>query len=63
MSNGGTERINHTMAQMFARVMNERLDDWDVIFHVWNVNTTILLVLLMIYTSTKFIWGAYQVFR
>ena len=28
--NGGVERINHTMAQMLAMVVNERQDDWDV---------------------------------
>ena len=28
--NGGIERVNHTMAQMLAMVVNERQDDWDV---------------------------------
>ena len=28
--NGGVERVNHTMAQMLAMVVNERQDDWDV---------------------------------
>ncbi len=27
--NGGVERVNHTMAQMLAMVVNERQDDWD----------------------------------
>ena len=27
--NGGVERINHTMSQMLAMVVNERQDDWD----------------------------------
>ena len=26
---GGVERVNHTMAQMLAMVVNERQDDWD----------------------------------
>ena len=29
MGNGGTERLNHTMAQMLSMVVNERQDDWD----------------------------------
>ena len=29
-SNGGTERVNHTMAQMLAVVVNEPQTDWDV---------------------------------
>ena len=29
-SNGGVERVNHTMAQMLALVVNERQDDWDL---------------------------------
>ena len=28
--NGGIERVNHTMAQMLAMVVNERQDDWDL---------------------------------
>ena len=28
--NGGVERVNHTMAQMLAVVVNERQDDWDL---------------------------------
>ena len=28
--NGGVERVNHTMAQMLAMVVNERHDDWDL---------------------------------
>ena len=28
--NGGIERVNHTMAQMLATVVNERQDDWDL---------------------------------
>ena len=28
--NGGVERVNHTMAQMLAMVVNERQDDWDL---------------------------------
>ena len=28
--NGGVERVNHTMAQMLATVVNERQDDWDL---------------------------------
>ena len=28
--NGGVERVNHTMAQMLAMVVNERQDNWDV---------------------------------
>ena len=28
--NGGVERLNHTMAQMLAMVVNERQDDWDL---------------------------------
>ena len=27
--NGGVERVNHTMAQMLAIVVNSRRDDWD----------------------------------
>ena len=27
--NGGVERVDHTMAQMLAMVVNERRDDWD----------------------------------
>ena len=27
---GGDERVNHTMAQMLAMVVNERQDDWDL---------------------------------
>ena len=27
--NGGVERVNHTVAQMLAMVVNERQDDWD----------------------------------
>ena len=27
--NGGVERVNHTMAQMLAMVVNERQDGWD----------------------------------
>ncbi len=29
MGNGGTERVNHTMAQMLSMVVNERQSDWD----------------------------------
>ena len=29
-SNGGVERVNHTMAQMLAMVVNEQQNDWDV---------------------------------
>ncbi|CAB1100714.1 unnamed protein product [Ectocarpus sp. CCAP 1310/34] len=28
--NGGVERVNHTMAQMLAMVVNKRQDDWDI---------------------------------
>ena len=28
--NGGVERVNHTMAQLLAMVVNERQDDWDL---------------------------------
>ena len=28
--NGGVERVNHTMAQMLAMVVNEQQHDWDV---------------------------------
>ena len=28
--NGGIERVNHTLAQMLAMVVNERQDDWDL---------------------------------
>ena len=28
--NGGVERVNHTMAQMLAMVVDERQDDWDL---------------------------------
>ena len=28
--NGVVERVNHTMAQMPATVINERQDDWDL---------------------------------
>ena len=28
--NGGVERVNHTMAQTLAMVVNERQDDWDL---------------------------------
>ena len=28
--NRGVERVNHTMAQMLAMVVNERQDDWDL---------------------------------
>ncbi|CAB1119842.1 unnamed protein product [Ectocarpus sp. CCAP 1310/34] len=28
--NTGVERVNHTMAQMLAMVVNERQDDWDI---------------------------------
>ena len=27
--NGGVERVNHTMAQILAMVVNEQQDDWD----------------------------------
>lgn len=29
MGNGGTEHVNHTMAQVLACIVNERQDDWD----------------------------------
>ena len=29
-TNGGTERVNHTMAQMLAVAVNEQQNDWDV---------------------------------
>ena len=29
MGNDGTERVNHTMAQMLSMVVNERQDDWE----------------------------------
>ena len=33
--NGGVERVNHTVAQMLAMVVNERQDDWDLhLLHV-----------------------------
>ena len=33
--NGGVERVNHTMAQMLAMVVNDRQHDWDVhLLHV-----------------------------
>ena len=28
--NGGIDRVNHTMAQMLAMVVNEGQDDWDL---------------------------------
>ena len=28
--NGGVERVNHTMAQMLAMVVNEQQNNWDV---------------------------------
>ena len=28
--NGGTERVNHTMAQMLSMVVNEQQNDWDI---------------------------------
>ena len=28
--NGGVERVNHTMAQMLAMVVNEGQDDWEL---------------------------------
>ena len=28
--NGGVERVNHTIAQMLAKAINERQEDWDV---------------------------------
>ena len=28
--NGGVERVNYTVAQMLAMVVNERQDDWDL---------------------------------
>ena len=28
-TNGGTERVNHTMAQMLTVAVNERQNDWD----------------------------------
>ena len=28
--NGGVERVNHTIVQMLAMVVNERQGDWDV---------------------------------
>ena len=28
--NGGVERVNHTMVQMLAMVVNERQEDWDL---------------------------------
>ena len=28
--NGGVERVNHTMAQMLAMIVNERQDDWNL---------------------------------
>ena len=31
--NGGGERVNHTMEQMLAMVVNERQDDWDLHLH------------------------------
>ena len=30
MCNGGTERVNHTLAQMLSCVVNEQQNDWDV---------------------------------
>ena len=33
--NGGVERVNHTMTEMVAMVVNERQDDWD--FHLPHV--------------------------
>ena len=35
---GGVERVNHTMAQMLAMVVNERQDDWDL--HLLHVKFT-----------------------
>ncbi|CAB1115365.1 unnamed protein product [Ectocarpus sp. CCAP 1310/34] len=29
-TNGGTERVNHTMAQMLAVVVNEQQNGWDI---------------------------------
>ena len=29
--NGGVERINHTMSQMLAMLVNERQGDWDAL--------------------------------
>lgn len=29
MGNGGTERVNRTMAQMLSMIVNDRQDDWD----------------------------------
>ena len=36
--NGGVERVNHTMAQMLAMVVNERQDEWDL--HLPHVELT-----------------------
>ena len=30
IDNEGVERVNHTMAEMLAMVVNERQDDWDL---------------------------------
>ena len=30
MCNGGTERVNHTLAQMLSSVVNDQQNDWDV---------------------------------
>ncbi|CAB1111666.1 unnamed protein product [Ectocarpus sp. CCAP 1310/34] len=37
-TNGGTERVNHTMAQMLAVVVNEQQNDWDI--HLPHVELT-----------------------
>lgn len=35
--NRGIERVNHTIAQMFAAICNERQNDWDVHFSMSNM--------------------------
>ncbi|CAB1111484.1 unnamed protein product [Ectocarpus sp. CCAP 1310/34] len=62
-TNGGAERVDHTMAQMLAVVVNERQDDWDVhllhaeFAHNNSMNTTTGL------TPNKCILDGYPVSR
>ena len=57
--NGGTERVNHTMAQMLSMVVNEQQHDWDVhLPHVAFAYNNSVGAATGTSTPTKLTWAA-----
>ena len=54
--NGGVERVNHTMTQMMAMVVNERQDGWDCSSLTSSSHTTIRSARRRVWRPTRFTW-------